>query len=136
MNKQVSIKEAEKDDVDEEPMTISEDDRDIEVFGSDFISVGMAAETQDWLPFNSDANFILFNDDYNDNANNSGMAADSSLNSNKRKLGAYYSTSDVRLNPMSIRYRATDKNRQKREKKTKEKSMKSLEQSKFTKKKK
>ncbi len=104
MNKQVSIKEAEKDDVDEEPMTISEDDRDIEVFGSDFISVGMAAETQDWLPFNSDANFILFNDDYNDNANNSGMAADSSLNSNKRKLGAYYSTSDVRLNPMSIRY--------------------------------
>ena len=63
MNKQVSIKEAEKDDVDEEPMTISEDDRDIDVFGSDFISVGMAPKTQDWLPFNSDANFILFNDE-------------------------------------------------------------------------
>ena len=136
MNKKVPIKEAEKDDVDEEPMTISEDDRDNEVFGSDFIPVGMAAETQDWLTFNSGTNFILFNDDYNDNSSNSEVTADSRMNLNKRKLGAYYSTSDIRLNPMSIRYRATDKNRQKREKKTKERSMKSLEQSKFTKKKK
>ncbi len=114
-----------------EPMTISDDDKDNDVFGSDFISVGMEAKSVDWLPFNSGINFIQFNDEFNNE-----LATDIGLKSNKRKLGLYHSAnSEIRLNPMSIRYRATDKNRQKREKKNKEKSMKKLEQNKFPKKK-
>ena len=121
----------------DEPMVlVADEETNEETFGSDFISIAMTTDNVNWLPFNSNTHFIFFNDDYNDS-----IASESidtrNIKSSKRKLGVqhYSTTNDIRLNPMSIRYRATDKNRKKVKKMCKEKSMKGMEQNKFGKKK-
>lgn len=112
-------------------MVISEEDN--ETFGSDFISVKKTDTSEKWLPFSSKSKFIFFNDNYSD-SNEADVSSD--MQSSKRKLATRYNagaSSNYTLNPMGIRYRATDKNRQKAKKINKEKSLKNLEQNKFTK---
>jgi hypothetical protein len=89
-------------------MNIEENFGGMETFGSDFLSVEKSRTSESYVSF--DSNFILFEDNLSENENETNQR---SINQNKRKLSSFFYQDGFSLNKMGIRYRTTNKNRQK-----------------------
>ncbi len=89
-------------------MNIEENFGGMETFGSDFLSVEKSRTSESYVSF--DSNFILFEDNLSENENETNQR---SIYQNKRKLSSFFYQDGFSLNKMGVRYRTTNKNRQK-----------------------
>ena len=105
----------------DEPMNVEihEVTNEDETFGSDFLSIEKSRASDSYISFDSNENFIQFQDGFSDHENGTNQI---STNTNKRKLSSFFYQQEngFTLNKMGIRYRTTDKNRQKLKRNTKQ----------------